>query len=48
MYYNQLGEGIVKGFRLLCLLVIIFVPLGLWKLIDIVIWICTHISISYQ
>ncbi len=28
-------------------LLIIFVPLGLWKLIEIIIWIVKHVSISW-
>lgn len=46
--YSRIGDSIIEGFRFLCILLAIFVPLGLWKLIDIIIWVCKHISITYQ
>lgn len=40
--FRGVGETIAFGFILLC----IFVPLGLWKLVDIVIWLYKHVSIT--
>jgi hypothetical protein len=40
--FKGVSETIAFGFILLC----IFVPLGLWKLVDIVIWLYKHVSIT--
>jgi len=40
--FRGVGEAIAAGFILLC----IFVPLGLWKLVEIIIWLYKHVSIS--
>ena len=39
---KSIGD-LIRGLILLC---IIFVPLGLWKLVEIIIWICRHIHFS--
>lgn len=33
-------------FRLAAFLIILFVPLGLWKLIEIIVWLCNHVRIG--
>jgi len=40
--FKGVGEAIATGFILLC----IFVPLGLWKLVDIVLWLFQHVKIN--
>jgi hypothetical protein len=35
----------IATFFFLCL---IMFPLAVWKIIDIIIWLCNHISISYS
>lgn len=40
--FKGVEEAIAAGFILLC----IFVPLGLWKLVDIVIWLFQHVKIN--
>jgi len=40
--FRGVGEAIATGFILLC----IFVPLGLWKLVEIIIWLFKHVSIT--
>ena len=38
---DGLGELIIALFVICC----IAVPLGVWKLVDIVIWLCQHVSV---
>jgi hypothetical protein len=40
--FRGVGETIALLFILCC----IFVPLGLWKLVEIIIWLFQHVSIS--
>lgn len=39
-------DGLAKLLKGLFVISLIFVPLGLWKLIEIIIWICGHFHIS--
>jgi hypothetical protein len=39
-------EHIEDAFKFLFIIFIIFVPLGLWKLIEIIIWIIKHVKIT--
>lgn len=41
--YNQIGDAVANIAKLMITLLIIFVPLGLWKLIEIFIWIWNNI-----
>lgn len=43
---SGVGQAIDSMFSLMFLLLIIFVPLGVWKLIEIIIWCIKHISVS--
>lgn len=43
-------DGLADGYKAMsvllyaaCVALVIFVPLGLWKLIEILIWICRHV-----
>lgn len=40
--YEGLGQVLKIGSLILC----VSVPLGIWKLVDIIIWLCHHISIG--
>lgn len=40
--FEYIGDVMALMFILCC----IFVPLGLWKLVEIIIWIIKHVSIS--
>ena len=41
--FGEAIGSIINGLMILC---IIFVPLGLWKLIEIIIWIFHHVYIG--
>jgi hypothetical protein len=41
------ADGIGKMFTILFILCIIFVPLGAWKMIEIIIWLFQHIKIEW-
>ena len=45
--YEQIGEGFVALFKFMAILLAFTIPLGLWKLIDIVIWLFEHITINF-
>ena len=40
-----LGEALESLFNLAAVLLLIFIPRGLWKLVEIIIWIYQHVSI---
>ncbi len=44
--YGSIGDAIGGFMAAMVLLLCVSVPLGLWKLIEIIIWICHHVSIS--
>jgi hypothetical protein len=37
-----------KLFEAMLFLLIVFIPLGVWKIIDIIIWLFNHVSISFS
>jgi hypothetical protein len=41
--YNRLGDAIVGAMLLMIVLLCIFIPLGIWKLVEIIIWVVKHI-----
>lgn len=43
---NGIGDGIGKMLMTMFVLLGIFIPLGLWKLIEIIIWLFTHVKVS--
>ncbi len=45
---SDLGRAVGSLVAGLMLLAIIAVPLAIWKLIEIIIWICHHISIGIK
>ena len=45
--YEGIGKGVDALFKMMLWLLIVFVPLGLWKLIEIIYWLYTHITIGW-
>jgi len=43
---DNLGNILTRMIISLYITIIIFVPLGIWKLIDIIIWLVKHINIQ--
>jgi len=42
--YDGIGDALTIMFVMLC----ISVPLGIWKMIDIIIWLCRHVSVNFN
>lgn len=42
------GDWLDETLKLVLITLIISVPLALWKLIDVIIWICNNISIGLK
>ncbi len=40
--YDRIGEVLVKALKTGTVLLVVFVPLGLWKLVELVIWCWRH------
>lgn len=45
---NGIGEAINGMFKLMAILIIVFIPLGLWKMIDIIIFLCTKVDVAIK
>lgn len=45
--YGGMFAGLEMAWRLMVITLCISVPLGLWKLVEIVIWLFKHIDISF-
>lgn len=43
-----IGDGIAEMFKLGAALLAISIPLSIWKLIDIVLWLVGHVSILWS
>ena len=46
--WARLGNGFIWWVNVLVVLLIVFVPLGIWKLVDLVLWCWNHLSISVK
>jgi len=46
-YYSRIFDGIAGMVRAMAIALIIFVPLGIWKLVEILIWLFKHVSVSF-
>lgn len=44
MSYGNIGDGVVALFKFLLILCTLFVPLGLWKLIELICLLITHVK----
>jgi hypothetical protein len=45
---SDLGDAVGAWINGMIILIFISVPLGLWKLIDIVIWLFSHVEIGIK
>jgi len=45
--YEQIGEGFVALFKAMAWGLAIFIPLGMWKLIEIVVWLLRNVSVNF-
>ena len=45
--YSAIGEAVEKTLVLMFCLLCVFVPLGIWKLIDLFLWVWDHTSFSF-
>lgn len=45
--YEQIGEAVTALFKAMAWGLVIFVPLGLWKLIEIVVWLFRNVTINF-
>jgi hypothetical protein len=43
-----IGDGLEALFKMMVVLIIVFVPLGMWKLVEIVIWAWANIHFGEQ
>lgn len=41
-------DGIAEAMATMFVLCLVFVPLGLWKLIEIVLWLFSHVDIGIK
>ena len=46
MSYSRIGDGIVSAFMFMIILLFIFVPLGIWKLIDLIMMIDISVGLK--
>lgn len=45
--YDGIGEGLIGLMRLFMWTAVVSVPLAVWKLVDIAVWVCRHVSVSF-
>ncbi len=45
--YDRIGDGLFGLMRLFMWAATLAVPLALWKLVDIAVWVCRHVSVSF-
>lgn len=44
--YRHLGDGIVGAFQIMAGVLVVSIPLAIWKLVDIGMWLFGHVSVS--
>lgn len=44
--YSNIGDAVTGMFYAMIGLLLLFVPLGLWKAVEIVIWLFNHLTVS--
>lgn len=44
--YGGIGDSIASALKFMFMLRCIFVPLGVWKFVDIILWIVKHVNIG--
>ena len=45
--WDHIGKGVMDAMALLLWTAVIAVPLALWKLVEIFVWVCRHVSVSW-
>jgi hypothetical protein len=45
---NSLGDAIQALITMVIVLLVVAVPLALWKLIEIVIWLYAHVGVTWK
>lgn len=45
--YGRIIEGWAALFKAMVVLLIIFVPLGMWKAVELIIWLCKNVNVSF-
>ncbi len=46
MSYNRMGDGIGNLITIMIFALCIAIPLAIWKLVEIAIWLWNHVSIT--
>lgn len=46
--YKALGDGIGSVMVMMMIILCVSVPLGIWKAIDIILWLIRHVGISWN
>ena len=46
--YGNLGAAFVESFKWGIMIICITIPLSIWKIIDIIIWIIKHFDITFS
>lgn len=46
--YSKMGQAIGDLIQLMAVLLVISVPLAIWKIIDIIIWVWKHLNVSWR
>lgn len=41
--YSRIGDGVASAFIMLAALCVVFIPLGLWKLVELLILLFSHL-----
>lgn len=47
MSYSHIGDAVTNLIVGMAVLIVIFVPLGLWKLIEIIVWLFKNVTITW-
>ena len=46
--YTRMGDAVTGAFRAMIVLLVLSVPLAIWKLVDIAIWAAGHVSVGFH
>lgn len=45
--YSRIGEAIDAAIKTMAVLLCVFVPFGLWKLLEVLAWVWNHVSFNF-
>jgi hypothetical protein len=45
--YEDIFKPVEFALKAMATLCVVFVPLGAWKLVEIIIWLCRHVKVSF-